>query len=215
VPESGVLDMKPYGQYRDSGEEWLERIPANWDFRRMKTVLGEVVDRPLDNAKVDLLLGMENVESWTGRLIGIDDAIALDSQHKAFNSGDILFGKLRPYLAKVVRAGQPGVCVGEFLVLRKVSESAHEHYLEFLLRSQPVISKANSETFGARMPRTSWVFLGRVEIPFPPKAEQVAIAWFLDYVDGQLRRLIEAREQGGASWRNIGQPLFRRQSPVE
>ena len=189
------LRLRPYEAYQHAGVEWLGTVPAHWDVRRIKTVLGNVVERPSDTEKVDLFVGMENVESWTGRLIEIDPAKRFDSQCKAFDTGDILFGKLRPYLAKVVRADRHGVCVGEFLVLRRASERAHEEYLELLLRSEPVISEANSRTFGARMPRTNWLFVGGTKIPLPPRTEQDAIARFLDLLDDRIRRLVKAKEK--------------------
>ena len=189
------LDLKAYPASRASGVEWLGKVPAHWDIRRMKTVLDNVIQQPSDIGKVDLYVGMENVESWTGRLIDIDQATAFDSQCKAFEAGDILFGKLRPYLAKVVKANRQGVCVGEFLVLRGASGRAYQDYMEYLLRSKPVISEANSRTYGARMPRTNWVFLSMMQIPLPAPGEQVAIARFLDWVDERVKRLVEAKEK--------------------
>ena len=188
-------DLKPYAAYRESGIDWLEEVPAHWDVPRIKTVMDNIVERPFETQKVDLFIGMENVESWTGRLIDVDNTVGFDSQCKAFKAGDTLFGKLRPYLAKVVRAHRKGICVGEFLVLRSASARAHDNYLEFLLRSKPVISNANSRTYGARMPRTNWAFVGAMQIPLPPLAEQVAIARFLDYVDRRVRRVVEAKEK--------------------
>ena len=167
----------------------------HWGVSRMKTVLDNVIQRPSDIGEVDLFVGMENVESWTGRLIDTDLATAFDSQCKAFEAGDILFGKLRPYLAKVVKANRQGVCVGEFLVLRAVFGRAHQDYMEYLLRSKPVISQANSRTYGARMPRANWVFLSSLRIPLPPPTEQAAIARFLDYVNRRVGRLVDAKER--------------------
>ncbi len=54
---------------------------------------------------------MEHVESWTGR-VRIDDSATFEGLIKNFSTDDVLFGKLRPYLAKVVRVDFDGVCSG-------------------------------------------------------------------------------------------------------
>ena len=87
----------------------------------------------------------------------------------------MLFGKLRPYLAKVARLDYDGYCVSEFLVLRPLNEELLSQYLEKMLCSKPVIDAINSSTFGAKMPRADWHFIGNMLLPLPPLAEQVAI----------------------------------------
>ena len=94
-------------------------------------------------------VALEHIESWTGR-VSLHFAESAESQLKRFESGDILFGKLRPYLAKVARANCRGKCVGEFLVLRATNWIS-EHFLEHLLRSKPFIelpSLADQEAIG-------------------------------------------------------------------
>ncbi len=189
---TGQIDIRtgrPYPAYKPSGIEWLGDIPAHWDVRRLKTVLDNVVARPSHTEGIDLFLAMENVESRTGRLIGLEKGVGFDSQSKHFRVGDILFGKLRPYLAKVARPNKEGVCVGEFLVLRcrpREERNCTLAYLEQMLRSAPFVAKANSSTFGARMPRTDWGFIGGVRIPFPPLPEQTAIAEHLGELISQI-----------------------------
>ncbi len=138
-------------------------------------------------------VALEHIESWTGR-VSLHFAESAESQLKRFESGDILFGKLRPYLAKVARANCRGKCVGEFLVLRATNWIS-EHFLEHLLRSKPFIDWINSSTFGARMPRADWQFVGSTKLAAPPLAEQTAIARFLDHMDGRIQKYIRAKER--------------------
>jgi type I restriction enzyme, S subunit len=84
----------------------------------------------------------------------------------------VVFGKLRPYLAKVTRARWKGVCVGEFLVLRSRRELILPAYLEQLLRSKRVIELINSSMVGGKMPRADWTFIGNVRLPLPTADEQ-------------------------------------------
>ena len=121
--------------------------------------------------------------------------MVFDSQVKRFRSGDVLFGKLRPYLAKVARPTSDGVCVGEFLVLRPRELDGRSPYLEQFLRSKPVIDAVNGSTFGAKMPRADWQFVGGMAITLPPLPEQAAIVRFLDHADRRIRRYIRAKQK--------------------
>ena len=106
-----------------------------------------------------------------------------------------MFGKLRPYLAKVARSPFSGLCVGEFLVLRPRCGTYVGAYLEHLLRSKPLIDAVNSSTFGAKMPRTSWHFMGEMPVARPPLSEQAAIVRFLKHADRRIRRYIRSKQK--------------------
>ena len=111
--------LDPNVPLKPSGVDWLGDVPAHWEVRRLKTLLRNVVEQTHERREHELYLALEgNVESWTGRYKGAVPEMIFDSQVKQFRVGDVLFGKLRPYLAKVTRPNQSGVCVGEFLVLR-------------------------------------------------------------------------------------------------
>lgn len=111
-------------------------------------------------------IALENIESCTGKLdLSIGDGV-FESSVKKFTASDILFNKLRPYLAKVVIPDFKGVCVGEILVLRPSKEVSRE-YLFYTLISRRFIDLVDSSTFGSKMPRASWEFIGKVDITFP------------------------------------------------
>ncbi len=187
--------LRPYPAYRDSGVEWLGKVPEHWEVRRLKTMVSNTVDPTHSRKSGQFCLGLENVESWTGRIRLPDDAAGFDSQLKSFRAGDILFGKLRPYLAKVTRPERDGACVGEFLVLRPQHSDVIPSYTELVLRSRTVIEGVSGSTFGAKMPRADWMFLGGMHIPRPPLPEQTAIARYLEAADRRIRRYIRAKER--------------------
>ena len=185
---------QPYPTYKPSGVEWLGDIPAHWEVARLKGHTANVVDLTRESRGDDIYVALEHVESWTGRLAIVGDGVGFDSQVKRFQAGDVLFGKLRPYLAKVAYPGRSGVCVGEFLVLRPNAILAPQ-YLEQVLRSKPVIDVIDASTFGAKMPRAEWQFIGSMEFPLPPLPEQRAIVRYLDHADHRIRRYITAKEK--------------------
>ncbi len=190
-----IADLKPYPAYKDSGVEWLGDVPEHWTTARLKSSMNNIVEQTTERRGSDLYVALEHVESWTGRLKHAGSDVSFDSQVKRFRSGDILFGKLRPYLAKVTRSASGGVCVGEFLVLRPRHSNATAPYMEQLLRSKPVIDAVNSSTFGAKMPRADWQFMGGMAIVHPPLPEQAAIVRFLDHADRRIRRYIRAKQK--------------------
>ena len=155
-----TAELKPYPAYKDSGVEWLGTVPAHWPVERLKCSLANIVEQAAELPRIGTVVALENVESWTGRVALADSGPSFDSQLKRFRSGDVLFGKLRPYLAKVARFTSDGLCVGEFLVLRPRNGSIMGAWFEHLLRSKPIIHAVTASTFGAKMPRADWQFIG-------------------------------------------------------
>ena len=127
---------------------------------------------------------------------------------KRFQPGDVLFGKLRPYLAKVARPDRAGVCMGDFWVMRPRCD-IDGGYLEYLLRSKPVIDEIDSSTYGAKMPRADWGFVANVRCPLPPLAEQRAIAAYLDRKGEIARRHADVSARLIACLRELRQAEIR------
>lgn len=190
-----IADFKPYPAMKDSGVPWLGEVPGHWEVRRLKSSMSNVIQQTAERKSSDLYVALEHVESWTGRLRQADSDVSYDSQVKRFRAEDVLFGKLRPYLAKVTRPTSDGVCVGEFLVLRPCVTNATAPYMEQLLRSKPIIDAINSSTFGAKMPRADWQFVGGMAVTLPPLPEQTTIVRFLNHVDRRIHRYIRAKQK--------------------
>ncbi len=93
-------------------------------------------------------IGLEDIESWTGRLLPGERAEP-EGTVSIYEVGDVLFGKLRPYLAKVHLAEEAGACSTEALVLRP-QRSLHPAYLKYVLLDPKRIDEINASTFGAQ-----------------------------------------------------------------
>ncbi len=138
-------------------------------------------------------IGLEDIESWTGRLLPGERAEP-EGTVSIYEVGDVLFGKLRPYLAKVHLAEEAGACSTEALVLRP-QRSLHPAYLKYVLLDPKRIDEINASTFGAQMPRASWDFIGNCKIFVPELTTQKAIAAFLDRETARIDKLIAKKER--------------------
>ena len=196
---TGRIDVRtgqPYPSYRDSGVEWLGKVPEHWEIQRLRAFVDNVIDHVIPRQAHGLRVGLEHVESWTGRVLPANTDLRFHSQVKRFAAGDVLFGKLRPYLAKVAHPDVAGVCVNEFLVLRPTSNGSLtiSSFLAKLLRSKRVIDTIDASTVGAKMPRAEWKTVGILKAPIPPLPEQQAIARYLDDAERRIsaqRGLVE------------------------
>lgn len=137
--------------------------------------------------------GLEHIESWTGKRVQTGEKPEAEGQASKFCGGDLLFGKLRPYLAKVFRSDESGICTGELLVLR--TKNVSRDYLFYYVLARDFISIVDSSTYGAKMPRASWEFIGNLPALVPSDNEQRAIAAFLDRETGRIDGLIEKKER--------------------
>lgn len=182
--------MKRYEIYKDSGIQWWEEIPTHWDLKKAKHIFSLVTENVSDSSLPKIAL--ENIESWTGKYIETDSDFM--GEGVEFKKDDILFGKLRPYLAKVYKAEFAGQAVGDIYVFRG-NEEQNPEYLKYLLLSYPFISVVDGSTYGAKMPRANWDFISHLVLPCPPKTEQVTIAAYLDHKVSQIDATIAEKEQ--------------------
>ena len=164
--------IDPDVRLKPSGIDWLGDVPAHWEVQRLKYLVKNVNEHAATKHESEVYIALEHVESWTGRVHPLEGEIAFDSQVKRFQPDDILFGKLRPYLAKVTRPLFGGVCVGEFLVLRTGGDKVLPTFLEQKFRSSSIIDVINSSTFGAKMPRADWTFIGNLCFSFPTSRDE-------------------------------------------
>ena len=167
--------VDPNVPMKDSGIEWIGQIPQEWVVNRLKTQISLSTSKK--NRDNEFYIGMENIQSWTGKYVSTTE---IDSEGicNIFENNNILFGKLRPYLAKVYLTENNGVCSSEFLVLKNFNGILR--YMFYILLSYKFIDLVNSSTYGAKMPRANWDFIGNCSIPIPSLEEQNKIASYLD-----------------------------------
>jgi len=110
-------------------------------------------------------VGLEHIESNTGNLLGKENALAanLQSTKNPFNKGDVLYGKLRPYLNKVYVAEFDGVCSTDILVLRTQFPTLLKH----ALLNEDFVNQTSSLMKGINLPRLQVKDFGQLKVHYP------------------------------------------------
>ena len=183
------MRLPPYPKYKPSGVEWLGEVPEEWDVKRLKMAV-RLTDKKVEADEENPVpyIGMENIESWTGRLLPINRDVVPTGTANEFKAGNTLFGKLRPYLAKACNPDFDGLCSTELLVLKGVD--LDRRALLYSLLADGFIKLVDSSTYGSKMPRASWDFVGDCVVPIASADEQRAIADFLDRETAKIDTLV-------------------------
>ena len=185
--------MNPDVEMKYSGIEWFGKIPEHWDIGLLK-YLAELLNNKQEFAnKSDKYIGLENIESKSGRLLGYSTN-GTDGSVNKFQKENILFGKLRPYLSKVIIAPFDGVCSTEILVYSP-NDNILTKFLFYYMLSNRFIEIVNSTTYGVKMPRASQDIINNMSILIPPLTEQKQIVNYLDNKIANLNRTKEKIEE--------------------
>ncbi|ELQ5994192.1 restriction endonuclease subunit S [Cronobacter dublinensis] len=182
--------LNPNVPMKDSGVEWLGYIPKSCIVTKLKYVT--VLKTEKGSSNNTRYVGMENISSNTGKFLHKDEASS-EGSSVSFERGDILFGKLRPYLAKSWLATFSGVCSSEFLVFQ--SKKIHAKYLNYYLLTNEFIKQVDSSTYGSKMPRANWEFINQLPVPTWSYEESKAISVYLDNLTAKLDWLLEKQQQ--------------------
>ena len=191
ITEAVTKGLDPAVPMKDSGIEWIGEIPSHWGLEKLKYKT-KIRNESGKFFPEDKYIGLENVESYTGRYLPTD-TVYDEAVYDIYRQGDILFGKLRPYLAKVFITEDNGFCTGEFAVIKD-----YKGYLRFLfyyLLSDGFLKIVNASTYGAKMPRANWDFIKNLPVPTIPSDEERCIADYLDSKCSEIDSAISLKKQ--------------------
>ena len=181
-------------------EEHPFELPQGWEW----TLLGEITNFGTTE-KLDLIsdntwvLDLEDIEKDTSKLLQkfrFSERRSLSTKN-SFLAGDVLYGKLRPYLNKVIVADEDGVCTTEILPFRCYGPFSN-NYFKFALKSPYFISYVNARSYGMKMPRLGTEDGRKAYFPLPPLAEQHRIVAKVDElmaICDQLKSRLTAANQ--------------------
>jgi len=181
---------RPYPAYRDSGVEWIGQVPEHWEVARIKRHATLRTERCNDLPAVVTYIGLEDVEAESGLYKPTDgnSRQSDDSTVGIFYKGDVLYGKLRPYLRKAIIADRGGACSTEFLVMN--TRETLPRWLHQWLLTPNVTQQIEAGCEGTKMPRADWEHVGSIELAAPDQREQAQILSVLDREIARIDALI-------------------------
>jgi type I restriction enzyme S subunit len=183
--------LNPDAEMKDSGIDWLGKIPKHWEVKRLKNLAKQIGEKSIEILEDDFLIALENIEGFTGSFI--DTASEYENNGIKFQKNNLLYNKLRPYLNKVYLADRDGICVGDIIVIECLKQ-IHPAFLQFRMLSEAFCSLIMSSVYGSKMPRTSWQFISSLKIGYPLIEEQIEIVEYLQKRTSSIENLIKNLE---------------------
>ena len=190
ITEAVTKGINPNAQLVPSGISWIGCIPEGWEISRFKSYINLHNEKGSESAKIKV--NLENIESKSGRYLPSDSRY--EGEGTSFKKGDVLFGKLRPYLAKVLAPNFEGSAMGDIYVFRPAAK-VDAYFLKFALLSDTFVNIVDSSTYGTKMPRANWEFISCMPIILPPLNEQKDIASYLEGKCAEIDLLITVKQQ--------------------
>ena len=184
----------------------IEPLPEGWT----DVHLSDICTRVQDSQQPTLggttpYVGLEHLAPGFPSLLGRGVDGDVTSSKAGFRAGDVLFGKLRPYLRKAAQPDFDGVCSTDILVFRN-NEDYEPAYLKYLVHADEFIEHAKATTSGVQHPRTSWSSLREFKLSAPPRNEQRRIA----HVLGTVQQAIEQQERLIRSTTELKQAMMQK-----
>ena len=192
-----------------TGKTRLPGFSGEWETKRF----GEIAS--IRNTKVfpsnvpwgTLCVELEDIGQGSGRLIGYSEAHQTSSAKYRFMKGDILFGRLRPYLRKYWLAEEDGICSTEIWPLVIDKGQAFNGFVYAIIQTDRFIEVAGV-SYGTHMPRADWNVLCNFEVALPGVEEQTAIAQVLSDMDAEIAALEARRDKTRAIKQGMMQQLL-------
>ncbi|MCY1670174.1 restriction endonuclease subunit S [Novosphingobium sp. SL115] len=160
-------------------------MPDGWRWER----LGDLVEKSSAKHQPDKesrlpFVGLEHIPPHEMRIEGVGSFADMRSAGSAFLPGDVLYGRLRPYLNKVWVADRAGACSGELIVLRPKS-GMNARYVALNLHSQRYVYYASHIVTGDR-PRIDFDLVGAFPVPVPDEGTQRQVVARIDALFAEI-----------------------------
>ena len=166
-------------------------LPSSWksDWLLWSVSLVSTSSDGLEDKESLPYISSDLISPWTGKLVADAPRNVISGGH-LFRHNDVLFNRLRPYLAKVYLAEFDGVSSSHILNLR-VRHNLRPLFLFYVLSSSAFINTVNAEAFGTKMPLVDWEIVGHQPLPLPNLDLQDRIIEYLNKKINVIDRLIE------------------------
>ena len=174
----------------------MSEIKQHWQKIELNEILSISSKKfnPIGNNENKKCVELEHLSQETGKLLGYTNSSEQQSIKNSFEEGQILFGKLRPYLKKFWKAEFEGVCSSEIWVMN--GKKVKNDFLFYLIQTEKFNQIANVSS-GSKMPRADWNYMSEIPFDIPPLKEQEKIAEILTTWDEAITKqteLLRAKE---------------------
>lgn len=174
--------------------EWPNKLPENWCWVRLGTLISSSKENT-SNFSTDMkYVGLEHIEKDSGK-IEYGSAENVKSLKNKFCAGQILYGKLRPYLNKHGIPTFDGVCSTDILVFDTQKITIAE-YIDFFFDTRDFLEYTISNSRGVNLPRVSETTILEAKCPLAPLPEQQRI---VDRIESLFAKLTEVKEKAQAT----------------
>jgi type I restriction enzyme, S subunit len=190
-----ITDLKPYRAYRDSGVEWLGKVPEGWEVRRLGSITTPVSRRGRPDLPLLSVVREKGVilreEGGANHNVVPEDL----TNYKVVDPGNLVINKMKAWQGSLGIANVRGIVSPAYFVY--VLGDLSGRYLHALLRSKPYVGAFFAASEGVRVGQWDLSLDGLKAIPalIPPPDEQASIAIFLDYAEARIDRLVSAKER--------------------
>lgn len=183
-------------------------LPKGWEWVRLgdvaKKISKKVLPKEYPNAN---FIGMDCIEPHTLKPKFVYKFNEFKSSGNYFEIGQVLYGRMRPYLNKVYRTEYEGACSGEFIVLL-CDKNLDPDLLKYILHSKEFVSYATHKTSGDR-PRISYEDIEDYPIFLPPLTEQQAIVSKIEELLSDLENGIQQLQTAQQQLKTYRQSLLK------
>ena len=209
IVEARPRRFRRYPEYKDSGVEWLGEIPKDWEVTKIKSLArpgyktfvdGDWIESPYITRDGIRLIQTGNIGSGEYREKGfryISEETFKDFGCTEVEPDDILICRLGEPVARACLAPRLGkrMITSVDVCILKLHEEASAQFLVYSMSSCRYLDWVGSLVRGSTRDRVSRSMLGSFVVPFPPPAEQRAIAAFLDRETARIDGLVARKER--------------------
>lgn len=192
ITEAVTKGLNPDVEMKDSGIEWIGEIPSDWECKKVKYAC------KTRNEKYTIQCGdldyfaLENLISWNMKYVDTENEYDINGTNLCYK-GDVVFGKLRPYLAKTFLVDYDRCCSTEFAIFHDF-QGLSKYYL-YVFTTEGFVKTVDDSTSGVKMPRANIEFIKNVFIPIAPINKQQEIVDYLDNKCIEIDGVIEDKKK--------------------